>query len=389
MNNNVTNTKIAVIVPDLSSQGTTRGYLIARGLQALGYQVKIYSFLFGEQIYPEPPYALPLTYFYGEPLPGVIKTAFNLMKEIDADILYVIKPQLSSLGMALIKGWRSKKPIILDIDDWEMGQFGGDDWHYQGSLIGDILARDSDLKNPQFPLYTKWLEKWLEKVNGVTVSSKFLAYRYGGSYLPNVKDTDLFNPSNYDAQAIRTAYGLADNKILMFTGTAKSDQGLEDILQALDNLNDDSFKLVLVGGNPRQRDYLNTLQGKWQRWIIHLPAQAFDGMAQFVAMAHVVMVTPRESTRTIGKCPFELVEGMAMAKPIIATQVGEIPNILGDTGYLIPPQDCKSMEAKLREIFDNYDRATVKGESARQRCISNYSMNNLTNTLKQVLQLVI
>lgn len=382
-------TKISVIVPDLSSQGTTRGYIIAQGLQKLGYQVHIFGFLYGEHIYPEPPYSLPITYFYGVNLPSFIKTALNFMAEIDGDILYVIKPQLSSFGMGLIKAWRSKKPIILDIDDWEMGSFGGDDWQYQGSLIKDIFDSNSELKKPQYPLYIKWLEKAIEKVNAITLTSKFLEYRYGGTYLPNVKDTDLFNPSNFDSIAIRAKYGLSDYRLLMFTGTPKPDEGLEDIFTALDTLNQDDLKLVLVGGNKNQFSYVNTLIDKWRRWIIQIPSQAFDEMPEFIAMSHIIMVTPRESLTTVAKFPLELIEGMAMAKPVIATKVGEIPKILQDTGYLIEPQSPNDIVEKIKEIFANYAQAEITGNSARQRCVNNYSMKSLTATLTQVINLVL
>ncbi|BAQ61327.1 glycosyltransferase [Geminocystis sp. NIES-3708] len=381
-------TKISVLIPDLSSQGTTRGYIIAQGLQKLGYEVRIFGFLYGKQIYPQPPYSLPITYFHGVNLPSFVKTALNLMKEIDGDILYIIKPQLSSFGVGLVKAWRSKKPIILDIDDWEMAYFGGDNWQYQGSLINDVLVSNSELKKPQYPLYIKWLEKAIEKVNGITLSSKFLEYRYGGTYLPNVKDTELFDPHKFDATDIRAKHGLLNYKLLMFTGTAKPDQGLEDIFTALDSLNQDELKLVLIGGNQNQSSYVNTLIEKWGNWIIQIPPQAFDDMPEFIAMSHIMMVTPRESLTTVAKFPLELIEAMTMAKPIIATKVGEIPNILQDTGYLIEPQRPNAIADTIREIFTDYPQAEIKGNLARQRCINNYSMDNLTKTLKQVINLV-
>lgn len=381
-------TKISILIPDLSSQGTTRGYIIAQGLQKLGYQVNIFGFLYGEEIYPPPPYSLPITYFHGVNLPSFVKVAFNLMKEIDGDILYVIKPQLSSFGIGLFKAWRHKKTIILDIDDWEMGSFGGDNWQYQGNLIKDILNSNSELKKPQFPLYIKWLEKAMEKVNAITLSSKFLEYRYGGNYLPNIKDTELFDPNKFDCNAIRAKYALSDYKLLMFTGTAKPHQGLEDIFMALDSLNQPELKLVLVGGNKNQSTYLKSLMDKWGRWIIQIVPIAFDMMPEFIAMSHIIMVTPREDLTNTAKFPLELIEGMAMAKPIIATKVAEIPNILGDTGYLIESQKPNAMAEKIQEIFSDYPQAESKGNLARQRCINHYSMENLTKTLAQVMNLV-
>ncbi|MBL1208320.1 glycosyltransferase [Geminocystis sp. GBBB08] len=381
--------KVSVLIPDLSSQGTTRGYIIAQGLQKLGYQVNIFGFLFGEQIYPEPPVGLPITYFHGVNLPSLIKLGLDLSAQIDGDILYVIKPQLSSFGLGLFKAWRSKKPIILDIDDWEMGAFGGDDWQYQGSLIGDFLSGNGELKKPQHPLYVKWLEKVIEKVNGITLSSKFLEYRYGGTYLPNVKDTDLFDPSKFDPMAIRAKYGLSDYRLLMFTGTPKPDQGLEDIFTALDSLNQNDLRLVLIGGNKNQSSYLKTLIDKWERWIIQIIPVAFDDMAEFIAMSHIVIVTPKESLTTVAKFPLELIEGMAMGKPIIATKVGEIPNILKDTGYLIEPQSPHAIAEKINLIFNDYSQGENKGNLARQLCINNYSMDNLTKTLAQVMSLFV
>jgi glycosyltransferase involved in cell wall biosynthesis len=167
----------------------------------------------------------------------------------------------------------------------------------------------------------------------------------------------------------------------MFTGTPKPDQGLEDIFTALDSLNQDDLKLVLVGGNKNKSSYLNTLIDKWGRWIIQIPPQAFDEMPEFIAMSHIVMVTPRESLTTVAKFPSELIEGMTMAKPVIATKVGEIPNILQDTGYLIESQCPNAIVEKIKEIFADYPQAEIKGNLARQRCINHYSMDNLTATL--------
>jgi glycosyltransferase involved in cell wall biosynthesis len=256
-------------------------------------------------------------------------------------------------------------------------------------LISDLLSSSGELRKPQHPLYIKWLEKAIDKVNGITLSSKFLEYRYGGTYLPSAKDTDLFDPSKFDPAAIRAKYGLSDYRLLMFTGTPKPDQGLEDILNALDSLDQDDLKLVLVGGNKNQSSYLSTLQAKWERWIIKIPPQAFDAMPEFIAMSHIVMVTPRESLTTVAKFPLELIEGMAMAKPIIATKVGEIPNIFKDTGYLIEPQCPNAIAQQINLIFADYSQAEIKGNLARQRCIDSYSMDNLTATLAQVINLAL
>lgn len=380
--------KISVLIPDLSLHGTTRGYTISQGLQKLGYQVNIYGFLFGDEIYPSPPYGLPITYFHGKPLPSLVKTMFDLSGEIDGDILYVIKPQLSSFGVGLIKAWRGKKPLILDLDDWEMGEWGGDDWQYQGQIFHDVFNQNSDLRKPGHPLYLKWLEKAMNRVGGITVSSKFLEYRYGGTYLPNVRDTQVFNPDNFNEEELREKYGLNNYKLLMVTGTCKTGQGIEDILTALDQLNNPQLRLILVGGNPENKDYYQQLQQKWGKWIITIQPQSFDQIQNAIALSHIMMITPHNLPANIAKCPLELIEAMAMAKPIIATKVGEIPHILSDTGYLINPQSPTEIAQQISLLFSDYEEAQQRGKLARQRCENYYSINNLTHTLAQVLSFI-
>jgi glycosyltransferase involved in cell wall biosynthesis len=383
----MTKGKISILVPDVSSLGTTRAYIIAQGLQKLGYQPKIFGFIFGEQMYPEPPYNLPIAYIGGSNLPNLIKTAFTFLKDIDGDILYVIKPQLASFGLALLKAWRSKKPIILDFDDWEMGRWGGDEWQYQGNAMLDFLSAQGELRQPQHPFYLRQMEKQLDRVNGITVSTKFLEYRYGGTYLPNAIDTEFFNPSLFNTQKYKQDCGLSDFQLLIFTGTAKPNQGIEDILMALQKLNNPQLKLVLVGGNPQYLSYRQELMEQWQPWVILTAPQAFQETVGIVSIADIVMIPATDDLTTVGRCPVELIEGMAMAKPIIATNVGEIPSIINDTGYLVPPHNPDKIAEQISWILDHEQEAINKGQLARQRCQENYSLKAIMPTLEQVINL--
>lgn len=383
--------KISVLAPDLSGGGGTRVYLLAKVLQKLGYDVSVFGFMFGDNLYPQPPLSIPVTYVSGCNYPQIFNSGFNLLKEIDGDILYAIKPRPTSFGIALLKRLQSKTPVILDIDDWELSWFGGDDWEYKPTfkqLTRDLLKKDGGLRNPQHPLYLQWSEKLIEQADGVTINNRFLEYRYGGTYLPNGKDTDLFNPENFDAQACREKYGLSDYKVLMFPGTVRPHKGVEDVLIALTQLNQPDLRLVLVGGREIGDGYVESLIEKWGQWIIKLPPQPLDAMPEVVAAAHIIVVPQREDKTAIAQFPIKLTDGMAMAKPIIATCVGDIPEILADTGFVVNSQSPEEIATTIQQIFNNWDEATTKGMRARQRCINNYSLENMANTLNQVINLV-
>ncbi len=379
--------QISLLVSDLSSAAILRAYLIATALINLGYEVEIIGFLFGDNLYRNLPKDLKIYNFPGKNFPDFFGQVRQILPKISGDIIYAIKPQIASFGVALIKKIFTKKPLILDIDDWEMSWHGGDNWRYHPApkqLIRDLLKPDGALRNPHHPLYVKWMEHLISRADAVTVHTKFLQQRFGGTFVPNGKDTSLFDPTEYDAESSRSRYGLSEYRILMFPGAPRPYKGLEDVLIALDKINQPDLRLVIVGGSPYD-DYDRQLQQQWGRWIIKLPKYPADVMPDLVSAAHIVVVPQRDTPETRAQFPLKLTDGMAMAKPILSTRVGDIPEILADTGYLVEPACPEQLAEKIQFIFHNLDSANEQGIKARQRCVEHYSIEAMASTLKSVI----
>ncbi|NQZ63031.1 glycosyltransferase family 4 protein [Crocosphaera sp.] len=384
--------KISVLAPDLSGGGGTRVYLLAEVLQKLNYDVKVVGCAFRQPLYPPPPSYLTVEWIPGSDYPQFIGAIWQLLQKIDGDIIYAVKPRPTSLGIAVLKKLQSRKPIILDIDDWEMSWFGGDNWRYYvkpKQLLRDIIKSDGVFRNPQYQWYLKWTHKLIKYADAITINTRFLSNKYGGTYLPHGKDTERFNPENFSPEKSREKYGMSDYKILMFPGTVRPHKGIEDILQAMDLLNREDLKLVLVGGRIIEDGYVNKLINKWQRWIIKLPQQSPEKMPEIVAAAHLIVV-PQQLTKTSkAQFPIKLTDGMSMAKPILATKVGDIPEILGHTGYLVDPSSPEQLANKINWIFNHLEEAEKQGQKARERCIQAYSLDSMATILSQVLEPVI
>ena len=208
--------------------------------------------------------------------------------------------------------------------------------------------------------------------------------RFGGTFVPNGKDTSLFDPARYDAESSRNRYGLSEYRILMFPGAPRPYKGLEDVLIALDKINQPDLRLVIVGGSPYD-DYDQQLQQKWGRWIIKLPKYPADVMPDLVAAAHIVVVPQRDTPETRAQFPLKLTDGMAMAKPVLSTRVGDIPKILGDTGYLVEPACPEQIAEQIQLIFQNLESANQQGIKARKRCVEHYSIEAMASVLKSVI----
>ena len=376
--------KVSVIAPDLAGGGTTRVYLVANALQQMGCDVTVVGAQFADQLYPVPPANLKV---YALPAVRSLQYTLNLaqlLPKIDGQVLYAIKPRPTSFGTALIKKMITRRPVIVDIDDWEMSWFGGESDRYRPGakqLMRDVLKPNGALHNPEHPLYLEWMENWVSKADAVTVTTQFLQQRFGGYYLPNGKDTAIFNPDLYDPVVSRQKYGLSAYRVLMFPGTARPHKGLEDVLIALDQLNQPDFRLVIVGGR-RPDGYEDGLFERWGQWLIKLPRFPIDEMAEVVSAAHVVVVPQRDLATAKAQFPLKLTDGMSMAKPVITTTVGDIPEIVGDTGYLVDPHSPEQISAKLTLIFQDWAAAEQKGLLARSRCVEQYSITAMISRLQ-------
>jgi len=65
-----------------------------------------------------------------------------------------------------------------------------------------------------------------------------------------------------------------------------------------------------------------------------------------------------------------LVEAMAAGKPIVASNVGGIPDLVENdhNGLLVPPGDEKALAAAIRQLINDPEKAKLMGQSGRERC---------------------
>ncbi len=385
--------KISLVVSDLSRSGSgrwggaVRPFLLAQALQKLNYRVELVGVAYNYDTSAIPDLDLPIFSYPCGHHSGFIRAGYRVLEKIDGDIIYAVKPKTSSFGLALLRKKLKNRPLILDIDDWELSWYGGD--RPIGTLnpiqlAKDLLKPDGALRYPDHPLYLKWLEGLVSQADCVTTHTQFLQKRFGGTYIPNGKDIHLFNPDNYNYQQSREKYGLQDYKILMFPGAPRPYKGVEDLLEGLEILQDNSLRLAIVGGSPYD-DYDRQLKERWGKWIIEIPKAPVRQMPEIVAAADVVVVPQRDTPAAQAQFPLKLTDAMAMAKPILATRVGDIPEILGDTGFLVDANSPEQIASGIKKIFGDWDTARTKAKQGRVRCIEHYSIETMAKILDRTI----
>ena len=244
-----------------------------------------------------------------KPHSGFFRAAARVIRQASGDLIYAVKLKPSSFGIGFVKNlFHRDRPLMLDIDDWELSWHGGDEFQYRPSfrqLARDLFKPQGALRHPDHPLYLKWIEGFGDRAAVITTHNQFLQKRFGGVYVPNGKDTSLFDPARYDPEASRAKYGLKDYKVLMFPGAPRPYKGVEDALIALDKLDRPDLRLAIVGGSPYD-DYDRILQEKWGKWIVQLPRSPVNLMPEIVAAAHLIIVPQRDSPAARAQFPLKL-----------------------------------------------------------------------------------
>jgi len=378
--------KISILTPDLSNNCFGRAYLLAKILQK-NYEVEIIGPIFRKKIWEPLSDINDVTYKsikIGR-IPKSYWQVSTILKNISGDIVYASKPLFSSFGIGLIEKLLNKKTLILDVDDWQMG-FRNEQYKnfapanrikyliysmfqfyettsYWNNLIGEMLALRAD---------------------EITVSNTFLKEKFGGTIVWHCRNTDVFDPQLFNRDSFRSIYAIPKNKkVVMFLGTPNVHKGLDDLIEAVKLTNNLNIVLSIVGiGNDPYSKKLEKLgKAKLGNRFLPFRLQPFEKVPEFLTIADVVVIPQRENFATIGQVPAKVFDAMAMAKPVIATNVSDLPIILKDCGWIVEPENIGQLAESIQHVINSPEEAEDTGSRARQKCIENYSWNAMENIL--------
>jgi glycosyltransferase involved in cell wall biosynthesis len=72
-----------------------------------------------------------------------------------------------------------------------------------------------------------------------------------------------------------------------------------------------------------------------------------------------------------------LIEAMACAVPVIASDCGELPNVIGDAGLVFPEDDVEALAAHLRALRDDAARRVALGARGRAHVLAHYTQQGV------------
>jgi glycosyltransferase involved in cell wall biosynthesis len=204
------------------------------------------------------------------------------------------------------------------------------------------------------------------------------------SVVPNYVDTSIFHPGVQPDKAILERFG--DKIRVLLPKMPARERGTDIAIRAMALLNRKNL-VLLIAGDSSARPFFERMAGEYgvdDRVVFLGHRDHFSEMPGVYAAADIVIVPSpcREATA------LAVLEGMAVGKPVIASAIGGIPEIISseEIGMLIRPTDTKLAGAIARLADDAETRKHI-GESASTHVIRKFTQNHWIRSMAQALEI--
>lgn len=132
------------------------------------------------------------------------------------------------------------------------------------------------------------------------------------------------------------------------------------------------LKLVLVGNNSNKAAIKETLDAikrlSLTDKVIFTGLVDRNMMPVILCNAEILVVSKPDNEQNAGNFPIKIGEYLATGKPLVATNVGEIPKFLkdGENAFLAIPGSSESFAQKMEEALSNHDKAFAIGQNGKK-----------------------
>jgi glycosyltransferase involved in cell wall biosynthesis len=154
-----------------------------------------------------------------------------------------------------------------------------------------------------------------------------------------------------------------DTRVLLAVCRLEAQKGVDVAIRALAEIPD--AHLVVLGEGP-QRMELERLADE----RVHLPGRVPD-VAAWLRRADVLVHPVRWEGFGLA-----VLEAMLAGLPVVATNVSSLPELVGDAGILVPPDDPSALAAAVNRVLAD---PTGYGERGRERARSEFSVARMAD----------
>lgn len=268
----------------------------------------------------------------------------------------------------------NKNKLVFDLDDWEARE----KIHYyfnripssKAEIMMRFIARRSDLCIGA----SRFLFKYLSCYNAKVL------------YMPTAVDTDFFKPVIKERRD--------KTVVLSWMGTMHRQDNVENIRFLIEcfltvNNNYPHVKLEIIGEGIFFETVADFVRRCADNCIVIKPWIDPENIPQYLQKIDIgVMPLIQDSKFNKAKSPTRLFEYMAMSKPVVASCIGEVKEIIEDgvNGLLAMSKD--EFVQRLISLIENEDMRRRLGENARRTVEERFSLQRVAAELVKEMKVL-
>ena len=208
--------------------------------------------------------------------------------------------------------------------------------------------------------------------DGTQLATRHVPYQVMPNFVPDTISDEADEHHSLLAQ-------LPQGDFMLFVGDVKRDKGVDVLLQAYTEMHS-TIPLVIIGR------LCNDVSVPIPPNVVLLPGWPHDAiMAAWSRCMFGIVPSIWHDP-----CPTVAMEAMAMSRPVIATRMGGLTDIVEHekTGLLIPPNDVQALCAAMQTLVADAERRTRMGEMAKRR-VTEFQAKTVVTRIEQVYQEVL
>ena len=191
-----------------------------------------------------------------------------------------------------------------------------------------------------------------------------------------------------ESQKLRSELGM-DSFTIGFIGRFVKEKGIIDLLKAVSRINN-NFSLLLVGSGKLRYE----IEEEGRRLGILEKIRIVDAIPSSMVPHYLncmdCLVLPSRTTRKwkeqFGRV---LTEAMSCEVPVIGSDSGEIPNVLGDCGLIFKEGSVEGLSSKIMLLINDINLRMELAKKGRQRVLDNFTQEIVARETYKVYQKMI
>lgn len=301
---------------------------------------------------------------------AITRQQISLVRRLRPSIIHVMKPKASA-GMTadLLLRAGTSASVVIDYDDWE----GDGGWNDRSAY--PLPARR---------LFAYQEQQLLRAADAVTAASTLLEVRArrlrGGpghevTFLPNGLGTDWLK----ELSSLRKE--ITAPRLVLYSRFAEfSAAWLATVLHTIDRRLQTPLELDIIGDSDHSR--LQSSQFDQLRLVWHgfVPRPEIPGL---LGTATIALYPYDDNLINQSKQSVKLLELMASGNAIVASDVGDIRRIAGNSVIAVRAGDAETFASEVVRLIENPGLARELSKRARQR-VERFTMSRLAETLTSV-----